>query len=230
MTNCVIVAGHAVLVRLKNLTADSSWALLDFQRGEPPFYIEHVRTGVALAAEDPESLLILSGGPTRLEAGPRSEAATYQHIAGHYSWFGTPEVARRTILEEFARDSFENLLFGICRLKEYTGEYPQRVSFVSWAFKERRFGLHREAIRWPADRFRYVGPNNPRDLAQALASERNAIEAYTRDPYSSGERFRAKRRDRNPFRRQNGYAVSCPELAALLGHEGPELFHGPLPW
>ena len=101
---------------------------------------------------------------------------------------------------------------------------------MSWAFKERRFGLHREAIRWPADRFRYVGPNNPRDLAQALASERNAIEAYTRDPYSSGERFRAKRRDRNPFRRQNGYAVSCPELAALLGHEGPELFHGPLPW
>ncbi len=230
MTNAVIVAGHAVLVRLKNLTADASWALLDFQRGEPPFYIEHVRTGVGLADADPESLLILSGGPTRIEAGPRSEAISYHHIAEHYAWFGAPGVARRTILEEFARDSFENLLFGICRFKEYAGRYPEHVTFVSWAFKERRFGLHREAIGFPASRFTYAGPNNPRDLEQALASERNAIDAYTRDPYSAGERFRAKRRERNPFRKQNGYAISCPEVGALLAHEGPALYRGPVPW
>src|ERR1039457_4023396 len=131
-------------------------------------------------------------------------------IAQHHGWFGTPAVARRAILEDFARDSFENLLFGLCRFKEYAGSYPEHVTLVSWAFKERRFGLHREAIAFPAKRFSYAGPNNPRDLEQALASERNAIDACTRDPYSSGERFRAKRGERNPFRRQNGYAISCP--------------------
>lgn len=207
-----------------------SWSLLDFQRGEPPCYIEHARTGVELAAADPAALLIFSGGPTRAAAGPRSEAFSYWSAADHYAWFGQREVAQRCILEDFARDSFENLLFGICRFREYAGRYPERVALVSWAFKERRFGLHREAIGYPAERFRYVGPNNPRDLEQALASEQSAVANYTGDPYSSGARFRLKRNDRNPFRRQNGYAISCPELAGLLKHEGPDRYAGPWPW
>lgn len=226
----MIVAGHAVLIRNKNLSVDSSWALLDFQRGEPRFYIEHVRAGVEAAAADTESLLIFSGGPTRVDAGPRSEALSYHEVATHFSWWGHDEVARRAILEDFSRDSFENLLFGLCRFKEYAGVYPESVALVSWAFKERRFGLHREAVGYPAERFRYIGPNNPRDIEQALQSERNAIQAYTADPYSSSERFRQKRNDRNPFRRQNGYAISCPELKPLLDHEGPELYAGTLPW
>jgi hypothetical protein len=139
-------------------------------------------------------------------------------------------VAGRTVLEEFARDSFENLLFGICRFREFAGHYPEHVTLVSWAFKEQRFGLHRTAIGYPVSRFTYSGPNNPRDLDQALASERKAVQAYTEDPYSSGGRFRQKRDDRNPFRRQNGYALSCPELAPLLSHRGPELYRGPWPW
>jgi hypothetical protein len=226
----VIVAGHAVLLHFKNLAADSSWALLDFQRGEPRYYIEHVRGGVEAAAGDGESLLVLSGGPTRVDAGPRSEAQSYYEIARHYAWWGHAGVAGRTILEDFARDSFENLLFGICRFNEYAACYPERVTLVSWKFKEQRFALHREAIGYPAERFRYVGPNNPRDLDQALQAERNAIAAYAADPYSSSARFREKRQDRNPYRRQSGYAISCPELAALMRHEGPELYRGPWPW
>ncbi len=228
--NAIVVAGHAVLVGAKNLTSDGSWALLDFQRGEPHFYIEHVRAAVELAASDPQALLLFSGGPTRVDAGLRSEAQSYYDVARHYAWFGHPAVGGRAMIEDFARDSFENLLFSLCRFREYTGEYPERVTLVSWAFKEKRFGLHREAIGFPARRFRYAGPNNPRELDQALASERNAIEAYTRDPYSGSDRFQAKRRERNPFRRQNGYGISCPELVALLGYRGPELYSGPLPW
>jgi hypothetical protein len=185
---------------------------------------------VEAAAADPDSLLIFSGGPTRRDAGPRSEAESYYRIATRYAWFGRAAVAGRALLEDFSRDSFENLLFGICRFREFTGRYPDRVTMVSWAFKERRFGLHREAIGYPAERFGYLGPNNPRDLDQALASEERAVEAYRRDPYSSGESFRAKRAERNPYRRQNGYAISCPEMAGLLAHQGPESYDGPLPW
>ena len=228
--HAVIVAGHAVLVRDKNLTADSSWLLLDYQRGEPPFYIEHVRAGVEAAAADHDSLLILSGGMTRREAGPRSEAGSYFRVADHYAWFGHLDVAGRTILEDVSRDSYENLLFGICRFREFTGGWPAQVTMVSWAFKERRFGRHREAIGFPAARFHYLGPNNPRDLEQALASEARAVEAYTQDPYSSSATFQAKRAERNPFRRQNGFAISCPDVAGLLAHRGPELYGGALPW
>ncbi len=207
-----------------------SWALHDYQFGEPPCYLQHIRTGVELAAADPAALLLFSGGPTRIEAGPKSEAAGYWFAADHYSWFGHAEVRARAITEDFSRDSFENLLFGICRFHEFAGGWPEQVTLVSWAFKERRFGLHREAIRWPEHRFRYAGPNNPRKLEQALDSERNATIAYTADPYSSGARFRAKRDERNPFRRQNGYAISCPGVAPLLAWEGPDLYNGPVPW
>jgi hypothetical protein len=230
VTAAVIVAGHAVLLNPSDPANDASWSLLDFQRGEPPKYIEHVRVGVAAAAADPDALLLFSGGQSRLDAGPRSEAQGYWHVAERRDWFHCPDVAARCTTEEFARDSFENLLFGICRFKEFTGRYPRRVTIVSWRFKERRLHLHREAIRWPEESFHYAGANDPDDLDQALAAEAANTARYVADPYSSGSEFLAKRVWRNPFRRQHGYFTSCPELARLLRHEGPHPFTGELPW
>lgn len=228
--NTIIVAGHAICKRPEAAEREESWILLDFQRGEVGRYIEHVRTGVELAAADRESLLVFAGGYSRVGAGPRSEGAGYYWIADHYGWWGHPEVAERTVTEEFSRDSFENLLFGICRTREFTGAWPERVSFVSWAFKRDRFELHREAIGWPVDRWEFVGPNNPPEIGQALAAEERTAAGYRVDPYSSGAEYRAKREARNPYRRQHGYGVSCPEVGGLLAWEGPGMFGGELPW
>lgn len=64
----------------------------------------------------------------------------------------------RVFLEEFARDSYENLLFSICRFKEATGNYPSRVTVIGFDFKENRFSkLHRKAIGFPKDSFTYIG-------------------------------------------------------------------------
>ena len=229
-TNAIVVAGHSVLVDESRLEEDAGWALLDFQAGEPRLYIGHVRRAVELACADRASLLIFSGGQSRAAAGPRSEAQSYWRVADRFGWFGCGLVAARAVTEEFSRDSFENLLLGICRFHECTGRWPEHVTLVSWGFKERRFGMHREAIRWPAERFRYDGPNNPDELGQALAAEARAVERYAADPYSSGPFFQTKRRERNPYRRQHGYALSCPEVEPLLQHRGPELFSGELPW
>ncbi len=229
-THAVVVAGHSVLVDESRMEEDAGWALLDFQAGEARLYIGHVRRAVELASADPESLLIFSGGQSRAAAGPRSEGQSYWRVAGHFGWFGCPRVEARAVTEEFSRDSFENLLFGICRFHECSGRWPAHVTLVSWGFKERRFGMHREAIRWPAERFRYDGPNNPDELAQALASEAKAVKRYAADPYSSGPFFEAKRRERNPYRRQHGYTVSCPGIDPLLKHRGPGVYSGPVPW
>jgi hypothetical protein len=35
---------------------------------------------------------------------------------------------------------------------------------------------------------------------------------------------------RNPFRRQHGYATSCPEVRQLLDWSGPTVYPGSLPW
>ena len=64
------------------------------------------------------ALLVFSGGQTRREAGPRSEADGYLALARAFGWWGWVEVAERATDEAFARDSFENLLFGLCRFKE----------------------------------------------------------------------------------------------------------------
>jgi hypothetical protein len=234
LKHAVIVAGHSILrmppASREALTQDDAWLLLDFQKGEPPCYLEHARCGVEIAARDPEALLLFSGGQSRAGAGPWSEAQSYYLAAAMHDWFGHAPVAARASTEEFARDSFENLLCGLARFREWTGVWPAHVTVVSWAFKEERFGLHRAAIRWPAERFHYEGPNNPRDLAQALAAEQRARQWYTEDPYSSGERFRAKRVERNPHRRAASYLHTCPELRNLFAHAGPERFTGALPW
>ena len=221
--NAVVVAGHAICADEVN------WILLPFQRGEVPFSIEHIEAGVRAAA-DPDALLIFTGGCSRPEAGPWSEAQSYYWIADRLGWFGHPDVRRRAITEEFARDSYENLLYSICRAREFTGAYPQHVTFVSWEFKRERFDLHRQAIHWPLSRFTYVGPNNPPAIDQAIEAETRNRAAYVADPYFSSPAFRAKRDARNPFRRTAGYLQVCPELTALVMHEGPVFYEGPLPW
>jgi hypothetical protein len=242
LTEVIIVAGHAVYrgSSFGDPMQDENWCLQEFQRGEPPAYIEHIRAGVEMAARRPESLLVFSGGQTRRDAGPRSESESYREVAEHFEWWGTG-VGPRTATEEFARDSFENLLFGICRFYEWVGRYPWRVTIVSWAFKEERFELHRKAISFPTSRFRFIGVNNPVDLALALEGElRNGLEPFRRDPYGTSKSLHAsgvgqvalgdKRKQRNPFDRQHPYNLRCGELSELLRHRGPDLYMGSLPW
>jgi hypothetical protein len=60
--------------------------------------------------------------------------------------------------QDRARDSFENLLFSLCRFYELTGRYPDSLTLVGYEFKRRRFSqLHRAALRLPQEAFRYEG-------------------------------------------------------------------------
>lgn len=242
--NLILVAGHAVYIAsdFVDPTSDNSWFLQDFQRGEPRFYVEHISRGVTLAEADPRSLLVFSGGQTRRGAGPRSEGLSYWLIANHFGWWGNSNARHRTTTEEFARDSFENLLFGICRFREAIGRYPQRVTVVGWTFKKNRFDLHRKAIRFPESGFVFEGVNNPVDVAKAEQGEAKAVADFDADPYGNREsrgetengRFVKylgdKRKDRNPFGRQHGYRTSCLELTELLDYRGLDPFSGVLPW
>lgn len=233
LENLILVAGHAVYVGrdFQHPEDDQNWTLQAFQKGEPRFYIEHIRAGVNLAAEDSRSLLVFSGGQTRREAGPRTEAQSYWGLAEHFRWWSLLGVSERVTTEEFARDSFENVLFGVCRFKESTGRYPERVRVVSWAFKQARFDLHREALRFPESRFSFYGANQPDDLVGAQKGESKAIASFRNDPYGTGEEDLGKKRaNRNPFNRWPPYFVNCPELAGILQHQGPGLYEGDLPW
>ena len=193
----------------------------------------HIRRGVELAAVDNASLLVFSGGETRAAAGPRSEASSYWEAADALGWFGSPAVRARSLLEAQARDSFENVMFAICRFREAAGRYPSRITVVSFGFKRYRFvELHRAALRFPRSRYSFLGIDPPGLGLEVLRGElSHSSKPFERDPYGCAEvELQRKRAGRNPFRRHVGYAEGCPEIAPLLSHCAVARYAGPLPW
>jgi len=253
LNHLVMVAGHAVVMAdsLDHvLQRDSDWFLESYQRGQdlPTALVGHIQSGVSVAAQDSRALLMFSGGQTRPSAGPRDEGWSYYRLAEHFNWWGLSEsgavgkaesvpVAQRTVTEDFATDSLQNFMFSLCRFKEVVGKYPEKVTVVSFTFKQRRFqDLHRSALRFPASSFHYVGLQPPVhshfDLKKAESGEiKNSLQLFEADPYGCNSQvLLAKRKARNPFHRTTPYALSCPELKGLLSWCGPGIYPGRLPW
>lgn len=147
-------------------------------------------------------------------------------------------VRARTITEEYATDSFENLLFSICRFYEITGSYPTQISMISFTFKQQRFEtLHTNALQWPASNFQYVGVDPPSytgfNLEESTKGEqKNSLVPFQSDPYGCHtDILQQKRKDRNPFSRKAPYELTCPDMKELLHWCGPELIStSSVPW
>ena len=106
---------------------ESDWFLLDYQkhRGLPQAIVKHIEKGIELAAQDASALLVFSGGETRGQTGPETEGSSYFRVSDAMNLWPpqssadatTPSntVRARTVTEEFATDSFENLyVFLLC--------------------------------------------------------------------------------------------------------------------
>ncbi|KAL7559748.1 hypothetical protein ACA910_003328 [Epithemia clementina (nom. ined.)] len=242
--NLIIVAGHSVTTsgHLEDADQDElDWFLLPYQKekGLPNAIVAHISAGIEAASRDPESLLVFSGGETRPAAGPDTEGSSYFRVADAMNlWPANANVRSRALAEEFARDSFENLLFSICRFYEVTKKYPEKITVVSFSFKETRFSaMHAKALRWPDSKFYYVGvdpdPSSGFDLAESTKGEmENARRPFEDDPYGcSSPVLQVKRKERNPFHRTPPYLLSCPDMKELLQYCGPSLFPAEkIPW
>ncbi|KAK6348563.1 hypothetical protein TWF718_006351 [Orbilia javanica] len=224
ITHLIVVAGHAIWMGGNTLGEDESeWTLLPYQHGLAKTFKEHIMTGAKMAQESENSLLVFTGGETRNFAGPSSEAQSYWSLA-YLSKYIEPgsSLFNRSTTEEFARDSYENLLFSICRFHEYTSNYPTKLTVVGFEFKRERFKTeHRAAIRFPQDQFRYIGIDNtgdPQQLEGFIRGEKEGLlKQFKDDPHGCTDtELKEKRKGRNPFRTQHGYEVSCPELKGLM--------------
>ena len=92
-----------------------------------------------------------------------TEAESYLRLAQAAKLLPNQLLFERSTTENYALDSFQNLLFSIARFHEFTGHFPSMITVVGYEFKEPRFtNLHREALRWPRDKFNYVGVD-PKD-------------------------------------------------------------------
>jgi hypothetical protein len=106
-------------------------------------------------------ILIISGGYTKKQL-EKSEAK------GMLDWaidLGLNIDSSRVVLEQYARDSFENVLFSMCRFYEEFSRFPESVTACSWKLKERRFALIANALRVP--RFSFLGIGEKKEIKQA---------------------------------------------------------------
>lgn len=247
VVDLIVVPGHAV-IKLNMIAQadreDSAWYLLDYQRnqGFPSIISSHIKVAIELLRNNSQSLLVFSGGETRKDVGPMSEAASYYYFAAEKHWLSADLLdGNRVFLEEYALDSYENVLYSICRFREIKGYYPRRVFIVGFDFKSRRFEqLHRTAIGFSSDRFHYVKvhPSSQQqqrgfDWARSVEGERLAYQQFEGDLYGCSDPALAqKRQARNPFHRTIPYLSACPEVVSLLQWCGPGLYTDmdQLPW
>lgn len=235
--NLVMVAGHSIYTGSScgKFDREDSWFLEPYQKhqGQAATFLSHIEEGVEIAAKDEGALLLFSGGETRKDAGPRSEAQSYWAVAESKGWFGKQESVRsRALTEEHARDSFENLLFSVCRFRELTGTYPQNITVVSYDFKEERFAhLHRSAIGFPEEKFFFFGtPASPTAKEAAKKGEASVRAQFQEDPYGCLSSLHRKKIKRDPFHRTIPYPNGCPELKGLFSYCGSVPYPGSLPW
>ncbi|KAF8995472.1 hypothetical protein BDQ17DRAFT_1365658 [Cyathus striatus] len=244
LQHLVIVPCHSIWVGMdsRGRLHEDDWLLEPYQKGGNRIdaFFQHIQKGAELAISDEQALLVFSGGQTRLNS-TTTEAESYLRLALSAHVFGISEQSFiRATTENYALDSYQNLLFSILRFREFTRHYPNKITVVGYEFKRARFtDLHRSAIQWPDDRFHYIGVN-PSDVDNRNAEEgerQNGYLPYSVDLYGCHTVLLAKRRNRNPYSRFHSYYISSPELASLMDwcpddNEGSQssLFTGTLPW
>jgi len=243
LQHLIIVAGHAVWTgcSANDRLDEDNWILEERQKGggNVEAFFAHIEQGAKMTVSDNSSLLVFSGGQTRLTA-LITEAQSYHQLAVASHLLDSPgestsfPASRRVTSENFALDSFQNLLFSIARFREVTGTYPKRITVVGFGMKKKRFvELHRKAIRWPEADFDYIGVDVKGDTSLAYAGENQfGYTPYSKDLYGCHNALLAKRRRRNPFQIFHPYHVSAPEMAGLFEWcpRRNLIFPGWLPW
>lgn len=244
----IIVCCHATyLGDGRQHPEESDWLLEEFQRSNPrtgkpsehETFIQHIITGAFALENNPLAMLCFSGGTTTKER-VRSEADGYGTV--YLGLFGKVHAGiERHVTEQYATDSYQNLLFSILRFRTLVGRYPEFVTVITHAFKEERFlTLHAPAIKWPANRIRVQGINPPFSLEELRETEDGEMERgfgrFEMDLYGAGEMLDGKRRARNwdPRIGEAAYGGLEPEVAELLnwngGLTGQDIYPGRLPW
>lgn len=227
LDHLIIVPGHAIWKGAdpNKRTQDSEWILKPYQKGtgKAQVFWEHIAVGAELTLQDERSLLVFSGGQTR-SGSPHTEAQSYLRLAVATellpSTYSPTGLFPRATTEDYALDSYQNLIFSIARFHEVTGRYPTWITVVGYAMKKRRFEeLHRRAIRWPEDKLEYVGIDGSQKGVTDKSKQgelANAYLPYTKDMYGCHSTLAAKRVARNPFLRFHPYWASAKELRGLL--------------
>lgn len=219
MSELILLPCHAIWKpTLADLTGidQSEWALVDFQRAghDHLCFREHVQWSLDRLAQNANAQVVISGGQTKRASGPVSEAYSYYQLAERMT--KDKSLLERVWLEEYARDSFENVLFALCRYHQVNGRFPDSLTVVGFQFKRKRFcDLHLALLNW-TNPVTYIGNEpDPKELSESdrqkyfedlEASEHTfAVQLFEDDWFGARGKLLAKKLARDPFKRVHGY-------------------------
>lgn len=190
------------------------WLLAPFQiQGNDHLcFREHVEMGLR-EREKRDAVLVISGGKTKKET-QLSEARSYLNLARAMG------ASDGILLEEYARDSFENVLFGLCRYHDEFGVYPKELVIVGFEFKRTRFTKH-HLRTLEIENFTYIG-NEPQGQPPEYYAElekaehEHAVRHFAADQVGKQPPLSTKRQQRNPHKQAHNYAATNPRYAFMM--------------
>ncbi|KAI3642602.1 hypothetical protein MP228_012157 [Amoeboaphelidium protococcarum] len=166
----------------------------------------HIQAGVDKLKQDRDALLVFSGSYT--QSGVRiSEASSYYYLMLAIYPDLEQGVRDRILLEDYSRDSYENLLYSYCKflIHNYQNTPPSRVTVVGFEFKRKRFtDLHRAALQINEKQFTYIGIDpmqNFNSSEVARGEYENAYKHFKQNLYGCTKELIQKRMSRDPYRR-----------------------------
>lgn len=210
---------------------EDNWHLAPFQKsdlatgkpGEHETFLAHIQASLDIMTTGPnatwkedvpwnqdKTILVFSGGATKQDLTLLTEARSYYHAAlaqelsqGHIGGGRAHQLYSkgRILLEEYATDSYQNLLFSILLFRQTIGRYPKNIRVITHAFKSKRFlELHAPAIHWPMDRIHVQGLDPVMSIAEVESTlEGEAKFGYgpwKQDPLGTGSVLSGKRKQR----------------------------------
>ena len=185
----IVVCCHAIWVGepetdafgLENL--EDGWLIEPFQNGETSTFIKHIQAGLDILRNNESAILVFSGGATKPNRTKLFEAGTYRHFIAHNEPHEFHQNSDRIFTEDFATDSFQNILFSLLGYPRYVHEWynhrpglfpgsaqfavpssPRQLIVIGHEFKKARFKeLHLPALRYPTilSRLTYIGIDPP---------------------------------------------------------------------
>lgn len=181
-------------------------------------YKEQLKTAFELLNDGEYDVLIISGGYTKLQI-EKSEARGMLDLATELKLKNKRGLI---LLEEYARDSLENLLFSMCRHFQYLKSAPKSVGSCSWQFNVERYGIFAKKLSIPDFHVIPVG----RLKNEELISEKWAKLAEKDPFYTKQSDSKEKYRNRDPWKKGHPYSQISPDFQRLfkklkkLRHQG----------
>jgi hypothetical protein len=214
--------GVAVVPVLAAQADEKGW--LGIFPGEAELLVQHIQQSVKLAYAL-NAYWVPSGGITRIGASI-SEAESAFNLAEAAGWWGFSEVKARTLIEDYALDSLQNIAFSLAVIRKATGHYPRKCLCLGFSFKRERYISHAQGLGYSGE-FVYLGINDPNpDLRyRAIVGEHLKMRSAKHDRLLQGPEWRAQRKKRDICSRGlPDYTAVDPALAPFFAYawgDGP---------